>query len=878
MLQSTINRPRQHSNEPPTYERPSILLGQFNNTKMDQLNASDWLAITWLHSNSHLHCSSCYYKHFLTTKYHTYTTVTCTCLVTKKCFFIYYSGMDTDDSTPLHVHVDDATPVHVHVRKPKKPLSSTARTSDLNNLSSRSHAMHSTSNLRRSTHSATAKAHSKSTGQGPWIPPPAKSTKPGSKYSWQGPSHRLEISGQRDRDCSPTTRMRMAELDTDDEDKVSHKARSYEKKIDSLMSEVGSLRNEVELHRALRDNAKKDEVIHSQSRVFVDKENELEDNQRKLRIAEAENMSLRRSTLGTGRPSLRECEQEHLMKMLVEVEMDGQAAAKHVAALKDLIKRMKDGRISSSDSAVLMKQKELLMERLADFEATNLALRQVLRDRHEDEATSLCLAEQRDILLKKLSETEDVNQKLRRKLLDKDEDVAQLTIQINAQRDENVAINSLQSSLESTRAHLQKQLRQKEADCNRMAVQVRTIESQLAQEHIEVDHLQELLITAKEKSERDKESLKKATRTQKQRAARNEDAVENLNAQMLERENILTEVRSELDGARSTHDKLAKEKAQAISEKSSLQTRVAELEHIVERLEDDSKAKVDAAMANSHEKKGEVADLQLENDRLTSKLSNLENKLSNSEAEITGMRGSVRQYETLVDEYRNQMNKLRQEADESLIQLEESKFEVSRTKREGDHELERLEQQADRVDQVRDQFIHSQDRIRSLEAKISILEHKLQDVEDQNHTLVNNLSKKEETTHQLSMQLDEKVRENASIARQLETLLADARRQTEQSRSKVSERERTSQARILELESQISQMRTDLMKIKREKDDGEKKFNSRLYDIKDRLEQSHSTNRSMQNYVQFLKNSYANVFGDSSVSATPQPQFRTSLY
>lgn len=34
-------------------------------------------------------------------------------------------------------------------------------------------------------------------------------------------------------------------------------------------------------------------------------------------------------------------------------------------------------------------------------------------------------------------------------------------------------LSGLQHSIEQTRAHLQKQLRQKEADCNRMAVQVR---------------------------------------------------------------------------------------------------------------------------------------------------------------------------------------------------------------------------------------------------------------------------------------------------------------------------------------------------------------------------------------------------------------------
>ena len=45
-----------------------------------------------------------------------------------------------------------------------------------------------------------------------------------------------------------------------------------------------------------------------------------------------------------------------------------------------------------------------------------------------------------------------------------------------------------------------------------MAVQIRTLESEIAQEKIEVDHLQELLRQAHHKHEKDKEALKKATR------------------------------------------------------------------------------------------------------------------------------------------------------------------------------------------------------------------------------------------------------------------------------------------------------------------------------------------------------------------------------
>ncbi len=63
--------------------------------------------------------------------------------------------------------------------------------------------------------------------------------------------------------------------------------------------------------------------------------------------------------------------------------------------------------MSTADSAMLAKQKELLMDRLTDFEETNRTLRRMLRERHEQEAANMRLSEQRDLLLKKLSETED---------------------------------------------------------------------------------------------------------------------------------------------------------------------------------------------------------------------------------------------------------------------------------------------------------------------------------------------------------------------------------------------------------------------------------------------------------------------------------------
>ncbi|XP_052362335.1 outer dense fiber protein 2-like, partial [Oncorhynchus keta] len=74
-------------------------------------------------------------------------------------------------------------------------------------------------------------------------------------------------------------------------------------------------------------------------------------------------------------------------------------------------------------------------------------------------------------------------------------------------------------------------------------------------------------------------------------------------------------------------------------------------------------------------------------------------------------------------------------------------------------------------------------------------------------------------------------------------------------------KEHSTQSKVVDLETQLSRTTTELTTLRRSKEEAERRYQSRLQDVKDRLEQSDSTNRSLQNYVQFLKASYANVFG-----------------
>ncbi|XP_076436220.1 outer dense fiber protein 2-like isoform X4 [Babylonia areolata] len=790
-------------------------------------------------------------------------------------------------TSPVHVHVDDSRPVHVHMMKrAKKPKSAGANNNGAGNRRPRS--------TRRAVPTACkARARSSSPRSGPWVPAPGKSTR-GSRITWQvlegggshgnlrrprtattttTTSHPKRGARSRQGSKSPTHRLEMppadhGELSTEEEDAVTGQMRQYEDKIDKLMNHVGSLKNEVELQRALHELDAKDHMLDTSHRTIEKQEATLKTIESELNDRETENYLLRKSVdITKTEKELLNREREQLMKKLIEVEMDGQAAQQHVRELRDVIRRLRDDNrlaLSSAESLRLSKLKEAFFEKMADFEATNRALRRLLREHHRSEGEAVRLIEQREVLLKKVADGDAYNERLRLELQDRDRAMEELRGQVLAQREESAALGNLQDSLETTRAHLQKQLRSKEADCNRMAVQIRTLEGQLAQNKIEMDHLQNLVATAKQRSDSDKEALKKATR------------------------------------------------------------RVEELEMLVDRVENNSKSQVETLTARLHEKASELTSVKLENERLKSTAAAMETRLKTLDEEATHLRSNLKHSEQLVEEYKGQMDRSRREADESMVMLEEQQKEASRLHHTSEMELEKVkvrlhqrlqeleplpellrttelrlheanekllqyerrnsdntkliaeltakvESRGEAVDGLRQKFTDSQEESRLLQAKMDGAERRVRELDDASKELAAQVARKEEALHQLNLRLEEKGRESGVLTRQLENALSDLRQQQDNARDRFASKERTYQSRVVDLESQLSQCRAEIARIKREKEENERKFNSRLFDLKDRLEQCHSTNRSMQNYVQFLKNSYANVFGETAPPYGPTP-------
>ncbi|XP_053416823.1 outer dense fiber protein 2 isoform X12 [Nycticebus coucang] len=732
----------------------------------------------------------------------------------------------------------------------------------------------------------------------------------------KNPPHCLEITPPSSEKLVSV--MRLSDLSTEDDDSGHCKMNRYDKKIDSLMNAVGCLKSEVKMQKGERQMAK---------RFLEERKEELEEVAQELAETEHENTVLRHNIERIKeekdytilqKKHLQQ-EKECLMSKLVEAEMDGAAAAKQVMALKDTIGKLKtEKQMTCTDINTLTRQKELLLQKLSTFEETNRTLRDLLREQHckEVREDSERLMEQQGALLKRLAEADTEKARLLLLLQDKDKEVEELLQEIQCEKAQAKTASELSKSMESMRGHLQAQLRCKEAENSRLCMQIKNLERSGNQHKAEVEAIMEQLKELKQKGDRDKENLKKAIRAQKERAEKSEEYAEQLHVQLADKDLYVAEALSTLESWRSRYNQVVKDKGDLELEIIVLNDRVTDLVNQQHTLEEKMREDRDSLVERLHRQTAEYSAFKLENERLKASFAPMEDKLNQAQLEVQQLKASVKNYEGMIDNYKSQVMKTRLEADEVAAQLERCDKENKILKDEMNKEIEaarrqfqsqladlqqlpdilkiteaklaecqdqlqgyerknidltaiisdlrsRIEHQGDKLEMAREKHQASQKENKQLSLKVDELERKLEATSAQNIEFLQVIAKREEAIHQSQLRLEEKTRECGSLARQLEAAIEDARRQVEQTKEHALSKERAAQNKILDLETQLSRTKTELSQLRRSREDADRRYQSRLQDLKDRLEQSESTNRSMQNYVQFLKSSYANVFGDS---------------
>ncbi|XP_072310231.1 outer dense fiber protein 2 [Eucyclogobius newberryi] len=822
------------------------------------------------------------------------------------------SMKNRSSSPPIHVHVSKATPVHVHVKSPTR----TSR-----------EKIKKEKGILRTT--ATVKTRV------PWIPP-GKANLRDASLKFEGPTHCLEIipltTQEPEEFQSP---LRLADLTSDDEDRIHGQIKQYEMKIDNLMTEVSSLKTEVELKKKEQQLERQSEQLSVSQRVVSEQEEELAVITQKLHQTEQENAQLRHSMektpVGINHNRQKPFEVDYLQRdkdalltKLLEAEVDGKAASNQMSALSESVSKMgatSGGRLSGYESSHLARHNELLLQKLETFEATNRALRKLLREHHNSHMDSAQLSEQKETLLKKLSFTEAENASLVVELQEKQNQMYDLCKALDNEKVNAKSLSDFSKSLESTRAHLQGQLRSKEAENNRLSVQIKNLECSGKEQKAEIIRSTEQLMRLKQQTVADKEALKRATKAQKQRAERCEDTLAQLQFQLQEMENQVTEALSAAETWKNCHKEDVKDKNKLELEISSLNSRIMELSEQLRGAEDKGRADRESLVEHLHGLTSESTAAKLDNQSLQAMVSTLEEKLSLSQTELQHVKSTIKQYESLIDSYKKQVVKTRAEADEYCARLAKAEQDALTVREELDQEIQlvrrdllgklaeleplpealrqtelklqeaqerelnqemcrkelgttinelclKVEREDNQTEHLRQKNKILLEENKKLQHHVEIMERKLEEARNQNDELLTVVAKWEKSLHCNRLRMEEKNRESSLLNQKLEEALNDAQQQVSGIRKHAADKERSTQSRILELETQLSRTTSEINQLRHSKEEAEQRYQSRLQDVKDRLKQTDNTNRSLQNYVQFLKASYANVFGDASLNNT----------
>ncbi|XP_077078879.1 outer dense fiber protein 2b isoform X2 [Siphateles boraxobius] len=804
-------------------------------------------------------------------------------------------------SPPVHVHVPDSTSVHVHLKSPQK---SQGKVSNL-----------------RSTSSVKVRA--------PWVPPGRASRR--REYRWEGATRCLEITPAPATDpSSPPLRLTDLSSEEDDAREVLGK---YERKIESLMSEVDCIKSEVKL-RQTEDHLKHQSQQLSACRRLIDHHEErLEEASKDLRRSKCENTDLRSTVDGTqGEPGQMRSEtrpphqeMETLLRKLVEAEIDGQAAAKQVMALRETVGKLKkDKKQSKTHSDHLGRQHELLEQKLDTFLDTNRTLRRLLREHHGWETDALRMSDEREMLMRKLADSEAEKRKLETKLKDREREANQIAENLETEKEHQRTTGELSKVLESTRSRLQNQLHKKEAENNRLEAQIQRLEGKLQHQQEEVQGLLEQMRELKQHCEGDRDIHKQVSEDQRKLAEQSVNTAAQLSAQLSDKETQLAEALSNAEVLQQRYSKQNREKSQLELEITTLNNRLTESSEQLRSCEQKSCAEREGLLSRLHSLTSENTATKLENQRLKSTLSATEDRLSLSQSEVQQLKISLKDFESLVEGYKSQLQKTRLESEEYSLRLELAEKEAQSDRTEVEREVEqgrkqlqarlrememlrealkrldgelrearenmhiqdrrnaeqnstlselrnKTEQQSCKIENLQEKNLFLLEENMQLKRSMESIERKMEDVSTQNRDLLQVIAKREETIHATQLRLEDRSRECDSLSRQVEQAREEAHRQVEQSLDRVLSKERSAQSKKLDLEAQLSLAKNELGQMRRSKDDMEKRFQCKLQDMKNQLEQVNSTNRSLQNYVHYLKASYTNVFGDSALTTSLNP-------
>ncbi|KAG8437233.1 hypothetical protein GDO86_008077 [Hymenochirus boettgeri] len=504
-----------------------------------------------------------------------------------------------------------------------------------------------------------------------------------------------------------------------------------------------------------------------------------------------------------------------LLKELKDIDLNTASIEILLDELKELVGTLRVDTISTLDEISITKQNNLLWKKLEAFKEIRQIIQYFLQA-YYSKSNRLTNCESLEALTEKLLESEKENLRLRERVVEKKAKAEDLLHLIHKEQVTVLKSNQLSKSIKATQWRLQRVLQRKETENQQKDIQIKNLETIIGEQKLEIEDIKQQTSCLKEKRSFEKDGLRKAFLVQKQKVDHFQTTMENLNMQIKEKEVMLSEASSSWNIWKTRYDS-------AVETKRSLEI---QFEALTKR-----------------------------NVRLKACIAALENETVCVNSELSDVQETASQQRNFAEQYEKQVQKLQEE----LYQLKE-RFQGAIIKKEKvtenkDHENEKVNNKEYFLENK--SFENENNRIAK---KCKEIRTKLQKLIMQNELLEEKLKTQERNVQQSEMQIEAKSLECNTLVRLLENAVEVGKQQISEETKKVLENELALQRKLQSLESELKRKRAEQKQLACTLTAFEKTYDLRLDELKQSIEITDTRNKSIQNYVQFLKFTYTAMF------------------
>ncbi|XP_059710158.1 protein BCAP isoform X12 [Haemorhous mexicanus] len=482
--------------------------------------------------------------------------------------------------------------------------------------------------------------------------------------------------------------------------------------------------------------------------------------------------------------------------------------------------------------------------------------------RHKHRITGNLNSKNIDTWMQELSESKIQNTNLRKKILEKEKQIKELSSMLQCEKIKVQKWDHLSKSVKEVQAHLQRQIKRKEAENHELKVKMQEVKLHEILSASDVWKNQHGgIVEEKTMLEVQIEDLENQIR----------GLMEDIERREKWRRNSEEEILGKLNSVNSENEKIYLENKKLKVSLATLEKSTVSVEYELLHLQEKAKLQenlVEQSKNEAQKRQIAVEELKSRYERVLNENKNItENKCLEANKVRHKMEAELKELGHVCD-----LLKAAEENQQKLLSWGRICAQKCKTLRELELQPENEFSWTFFFSDInfygRDNHSATsmgnlclEEEICNIQKKYGDLQRQLGQMEYQNEELAYQLRKEDESLQSSKLQLEEKIAECNALTRQLESALEEGRKMVAEEWEKMSYKEQAFQTKLLLLEAEVRKRQEEKQQLLCLFHHNEKHHEVHLKELENSLQKSVIKNQSIQNYVQFLKDAYVTMFG-----------------